>query len=118
MTNHTMPAQRSGGYDASVFDELAKIEDRHFWFRARLILTVPAHQFLWSHFDEAAHHCRRYSTSQLRQSLEETGFAVDFLSQFMACIFPLVWMVRKLGGLAGKGDPAASKKQAMQEFRV
>jgi SAM-dependent methyltransferase len=84
----------------------------------KLILTVPAHKFLWSHFDEAARHCRRYSPSQLRQSLVETGFAIDFLSQFMACIFPLVWIFRKVGGLRRPGGPEEAKKQALQEFRV
>jgi ubiquinone/menaquinone biosynthesis C-methylase UbiE len=24
-----------GGYDPSLFEELAQVEDRHFWFRAR-----------------------------------------------------------------------------------
>ena len=28
----------SGGYDASLFDDLAGVEDRHFWFRARNVL--------------------------------------------------------------------------------
>jgi SAM-dependent methyltransferase len=27
----------------------------------RLLLTVPAHQYLWSYFDESSQHCRRYS---------------------------------------------------------
>jgi SAM-dependent methyltransferase len=84
----------------------------------KLILTVPAHQFLWSHFDEAAHHCRRYSPTQLGQSLAEAGFAIDFLSQFMASIFPLVWAFRKLGGPRGAVSQEEAKKQAMQEFRV
>ena len=85
---------------------------------AKLILTVPAHEFLWSHFDEAAHHCRRYSPAQIRTRLVETGFAIDFLSQFMACIFPLVWVFRKVGGLRGPVGPEEAKKQALQEFRV
>jgi SAM-dependent methyltransferase len=84
----------------------------------KLILTVPAHQFLWSHFDEAAHHCRRYSPAHIRRSLSETGFAIDFLSQFMASIFPLVWAFRKIGSLRGPVTEGEAKKQAMQEFNV
>jgi SAM-dependent methyltransferase len=84
----------------------------------RLIVTVPAYQFLWSHFDEAAHHCRRYSPAQLRSVLTETGFDVDFLSPFMACIFPLVWAFRKIGGLRGSGGPEDAKRRALQEFRL
>lgn len=82
-----------------------------------LILTVPAHEFLWSHFDEVAHHCRRYSPGQIRQSLIETGFEIHFMSQFMACIFPLVWAFRKIGGLR-TADSETAKKKSMQEFRV
>jgi hypothetical protein len=84
----------------------------------RLILTVPAHQSLWSHFDEAAHHCRRYSTAQIRKTLAETGFEIEFTSHFMACIFPLVWAFRKIGGLRGSGTPEEARKLTMQEFRV
>ena len=81
-------------------------------------MTVPAHQFLWSHFDEAAHHCRRYSIAQIRKALVETGFEIDFVSQFMACIFPLVWTFRKIGGLRRSGTPEEARKLAMQEFRL
>lgn len=84
----------------------------------RLILTVPAHQFLWSHFDEAAHHCRRYSTTQIRKILAETGFEIDFVSQFMACIFPLVWAFRRIGGLRRPSGPEEARRLTMREFRV
>jgi SAM-dependent methyltransferase len=84
----------------------------------RLILTVPAHQFLWSHFDEAAHHCRRYSTAQIRKTLAETGFDIEFASHFMASIFPLVWAFRKFGGLGKSGSPEEARKMTMREFRV
>jgi SAM-dependent methyltransferase len=84
----------------------------------KLILTVPAHQFLWSHFDETAHHCRRYSPAQLSSILIDTGFGVDFLSQFMACTFPLVWVFRKIGSLRGRGNVEEARSLAMQEFRL
>jgi SAM-dependent methyltransferase len=84
----------------------------------RLILTVPAHQFLWSHFDEAAHHCRRYSTPQIRKVLAETGFEIEFASHFMACIFPLVWAFRKIGGLRRSSSPEEARKLTMREFRL
>jgi SAM-dependent methyltransferase len=83
-----------------------------------LLLTVPAHQFLWSYFDEAALHCRRYSTGELRQKLTEAGFQVEFLSQFMACIFPLVWTVRKMRGLRQQKDPAVTRAKTNDEFRL
>lgn len=83
-----------------------------------LLLTVPAHQSLWSYFDEAAHHCRRYSVDELRGKLLEAGFRVDFVSQYMACIFPVVWAVRKLRRLPPKADATTVRGRASGEFRL
>ena len=82
----------------------------------RLLLTVPAHQFLWSYFDEAAHHCRRYAAEEIREKLRAAGFEVEFLSQFMASIFPMVWAFRKLSGLRFGGGKA--RNLADEDFRV
>lgn len=84
----------------------------------RLLLTVPAHQYLWSYFDEAAHHCRRYSARDIRQRLTEAGFQVEFLSQFMACIFPMVWIFRKMRGLRKPSNSGSTRSQANDEFRL
>jgi SAM-dependent methyltransferase len=84
----------------------------------RLLLTVPAHQSLWSYFDEAAHHCRRYSGDEIRRKLTEAGFEVEFQSQFMACIFPLVWFLRKISRLRPQSDFRDAKMLARDEFRL
>jgi SAM-dependent methyltransferase len=84
----------------------------------KLILTVPAHQFLWSYFDEAAHHCRRYSMEEIRARLAEAGFQVEFISQFMACTFPIVWLWRKVSGRRQHGKPDDARTLAAREFRV
>ena len=84
----------------------------------RLLLTVPAHQSLWSYFDDAAHHCRRYSTRDLRQKLTEAGFQVEFLSQFMASIYPMVWIFRKMRGLRKPSNSDGARSQASAEFRL
>ena len=60
-----------------------------------LLLTVPAHQSLWSYFDEVSHHCRRYEKSDLRSKLNECGFEIEYLSHFMASIYPLLWLTRR-----------------------
>ena len=69
-----------------------------------LLLTVPAFPSLWSYFDEASHHVRRYQSGELQTRLEQAGFRVETLSYYMMSIFPLVWMQRKLapGGSPGK----------------
>jgi len=85
----------------------------------RLMLTVPAHQSLWSYFDEAAFHCRRYAPDELRRKLIDAGFEVEFLSQFMASLFPVIWLVRKARGLARQNQEKTSAKQlADKEFQI
>jgi SAM-dependent methyltransferase len=84
-----------------------------------LLLTVPAHMSLWSYFDESAHHCRRYEPSELRTRLEEAGFKVEFLTQFMACTYPLVWLNRKISGRMTAPQTLQEKqKLASRDIRI
>lgn len=82
----------------------------------KVLLTAPAHQGLWSYFDEAACHCRRYSEKGIRRRLEDAGFEVEFLSQFMASVFPVVWAHRKLNR-PGHGVKSAQDR-VRDEFRL
>ncbi len=63
-----------------------------------LLVTVPAHPELWSYFDVAARHCRRYRLEELRQKLLGSGFEVEYISEFMTALLPLVWVKRRLSG--------------------
>jgi hypothetical protein len=63
-----------------------------------LLLTVPAHMSLWSYFDISSCHCRRYERAELASKLSETGFRVEYLTEFMISLFPLVWSGRRLKG--------------------
>ncbi len=84
-----------------------------------LILTVPAHPALWSYFDESAKHCRRYSRGELRGKLTEAGYTIDFMTEFMACTLPLVWLTRKIYRLRDRGGGAdRARELADQEFRI
>lgn len=64
-----------------------------------LVLTVPAFPSLWSYFDEVSHHCRRYSSASLRQTLRHAGFTVDYISHYMGVLLPVAYVVRCLRGL-------------------
>jgi SAM-dependent methyltransferase len=55
-----------------------------------IVLTVPAHPFLYDEMDELAHHWRRYRRSELGQKLRDAGFEVRRLAHFMAPLVPLV----------------------------
>jgi SAM-dependent methyltransferase len=83
-----------------------------------LLLTVPAHRYLWSHFDQAAQHCRRYSASDIRERVEQAGFQIDFMSQSMACIFPLAWLYRRMRGFRKEKDLDTAKALSASEFRI
>ena len=61
-----------------------------------LIVTVPAHQWLWSYFDEVAHHRRRYSRAELISKVSSAGFEVFYCSHFMAALLPLMWIKRMI----------------------
>lgn len=61
-----------------------------------LLLTVPAGKALWSYFDEAAHHCRRYESAELAEKLRQAGFEIEMLTHCMASIYPLVRFSRRL----------------------
>jgi SAM-dependent methyltransferase len=63
-----------------------------------LVITVPAHQSLWSYFDEVAHHRRRYAARDLRRKLADAGFCGIYVTQFMSALFPLMWIKRRLVG--------------------
>jgi SAM-dependent methyltransferase len=66
-----------------------------------LLLTVPAHPFLFGEMDEIAHHRRRYTRAELGDKLRGAGFRVLRLAHFMAPLVPLVtlrWLARALPG--------------------
>ncbi len=55
----------------------------------KIILTVPAHMFLWTVMDEIFGHYRRYNKTELTRSLEEAGFNEIKLVYFMAPLVPI-----------------------------
>ncbi len=64
-----------------------------------LLLTVPAHQALWSYCDVAMHHCRRYEFAQLRNRLTGAGYQIEYLTYFMMGTLPLIWLGRRMAAL-------------------
>jgi len=62
----------------------------------RILLTVPAHQSLWSPFDVASGHERRYTLTSLRRVLRRSGLDVEYMTYFMSLLFPMMWVRRRL----------------------
>ena len=88
-----------------------------------LLISVPAHKSLWSYFDVASCHVRRYEWGELRHKLESAGYRVEYLTYCMAAILPLVWFLRKVRGHQRQSqdlseDRAAAREYALREVRV
>lgn len=60
----------------------------------RVIITVPAHPWLWGAHDEYLHHQRRYTRAGFKSRLTEAGFRIRRLSYFNTLLFPLAALVR------------------------
>lgn len=76
----------------------------------RLLITVPAYDWLWSGHDSSHHHHRRYTAGMLKQRAAEAGLTVCCLGYFNTLLFPLIAglrMVRKLAGITGNDSDAA-----------
>ncbi len=79
----------------------------------RLLITVPAFQFLWSRHDTLHHHKRRYRLGQLKALLERAGYRVTFASYINFWLFPLIAMVRLLDRLSGsRADDTKTEENA------
>ena len=69
------------------------------WYRVlkpggRLIIFVPAFQFLWSAHDVANHHFRRYNMKTLTRLVQDAGFTIQRRSFWNAGLFPVTLLVR------------------------
>ena len=91
----------------AAFDVIEHLHDDHQALRdfhrlssheGLLILTVPGHMTLWSYFDQASGHYRRYSRTQLMQTLDACGFRVEFATEFMIVLYPILWLSRRVSG--------------------
>ena len=112
-----------GKYDLiCLFDVLEHIEDDKGSLEAlsallapggRIIVTVPAYQWLWSTLDTLSHHKRRYNTKQVRAMVDGSGLSVTRLSYFNAILLPFAIIARKYDQLfrkattSGYGVPSA-----------
>jgi len=79
----------------------------------RLLLTVPAYQWLYGAHDEFLHHKRRYTAAQLYKKIVVTGLQPVKISYFNTILFPLAVMVRLKDKLFGKPATGTSVPPAL-----
>jgi len=57
--------------------------------QGKIIITVPAYQFLWSEHDKVHHHYKRYSRKEIRQSAGLAKLNIKRISNFNFFLLPL-----------------------------
>jgi SAM-dependent methyltransferase len=70
----------------------------------RILVTVPAHPWMWSAHDVVNHHQRRYTKRSLEEVIARAGLKLDMISYFNSLLFPLAAAVRLAGRFTGKED--------------
>jgi SAM-dependent methyltransferase len=79
----------------------------------RLIIIVPAFQFLWSQHDQVCHHCRRYHLTGLVSKLKKAGFRIEKSSYWNFSLFLPALIIKTLGRLTSKKE---AKKDQLYEL--
>lgn len=54
-----------------------------------LVMTVPAHQWMWSAHDDLNHHERRYSKRALKRLVNDSPLRLERIGYFNSFLFPL-----------------------------
>lgn len=67
-----------------------------------LIVNVPAHQWLYSDYDKAVGHVRRYSPSSLLSLLKQANLSEIKVYSWGASLIPIALLRKKM--IAGKGE--------------
>jgi SAM-dependent methyltransferase len=109
-----LPDVPRGAYDLiAVLDVVEHIEDDVGALKAmadclapggKILVTVPAHQWLWSAHDVVNHHHRRYSKATLAAAIAKAGLRHNGLRYFNSLLFPLAAAARIVGRMTGKDD--------------
>jgi SAM-dependent methyltransferase len=109
-----LPGVPEARYDLiAVLDVVEHIEDdvaalagmaRRLKPGGKILVTVPAHQWMWSAHDVVNHHHRRYSKATLAKAVADAGLTHNGLLYFNSLLFPAALAARVVGKLTGKDD--------------
>ena len=70
----------------------------------KLVVTVPAHSWMWSAHDVVNHHKRRYSKSGLIALVDNSPMKLDRIGYFNSLLFPLAVAERAASKARAKND--------------
>jgi SAM-dependent methyltransferase len=68
----------------------------------KFVMTVPAHQWMWSAHDTVNHHKRRYSKASLRKLIDNSPLRLEALGYFNSLLFPVAVAERMASKARGK----------------
>lgn len=83
-------------YERAVADDLTALREfaRVLTPSGRILLRLPAYDWLRGRHDERVHTRRRYTKKRVRKLFEQAGFAVEHISYANMFLFPLAVMKR------------------------
>jgi SAM-dependent methyltransferase len=125
--NEGPPPLAAGQKMLGMFDVLEHIDDDEATLRwaagvlepgGILVVTVPAHPFLFDEADELAFHRRRYRRRELEERIRRAGFEVRLLTHFMSPLVPLLMVSRPVGRLLRRRAESAAAAQRHAELGV
>ena len=101
--------------DRAALEGIARVLKRG----GKLVMTVPAHQWMWSAHDVVNHHQRRYSKRSLRELIDNSPLRLEAIGYLNSLLFPVAVAQRVASKLTGKEDanlapPAEPINQALE----
>jgi SAM-dependent methyltransferase len=69
-----------------------------------LVVTVPAHGWMWSAHDVVNHHKRRYSKRSLKRLIDASPLKLDKIGYFNSLLFPVAVAERMVSKARGKAE--------------
>ncbi|HEX5257823.1 MAG TPA: class I SAM-dependent methyltransferase [Sphingomicrobium sp.] len=104
----------AGHYDlVAALDVIEHVDDDHGAVEAiaaklkpggKFVMTVPAHQWMWSAHDIVNHHKRRYSKGGLRRLILSSPLRLEKIGYFNSLLFPLAVAERLASRLRGRDE--------------
>lgn len=76
------------------------------------VVTVPASMALWSDWDVALHHFRRYDRPQLRALFPAAAWEIVHVNYTNVPIYPAVWWVRRWRAWRKNARPAGDRTRS------
>jgi SAM-dependent methyltransferase len=70
----------------------------------KLVMTVPAYQWLWSAHDVVSHHKRRYSKGSLKKLIDGSPLRIESIGYFNSLLLPAAVAERLASKIRGKEE--------------